>query len=53
MTTTQNEIYHTINLHSHELHQKVMLGASSDVPRLCFVFNDDITLGEGVWLPVR
>lgn len=42
-------VNYTIDLCSHEPHQKVMLGNGDrgDVERPCVVFNDDITLDEG------
>jgi len=48
--TTKASSTTTIDLRSHEPHQKVMLGDSErgDVQRPCVVFNDDITLEGGV-----
>jgi len=48
--TTKAFVNYTIDLRSHEPHQKVMLGDSDrgDVQRPCVVFNDEITLEEGV-----
>ena len=47
--TTKAFVNYTIDLRSHEPHQKVMLGDSDrgDVQRPCVVFNDEITLEEG------
>ena len=46
---TKAFVNYTIDLDSHEPHQKVVLGNSDrgDVERPCVVFNDDITLDEG------
>lgn len=46
---TRAFVNYTIELRSHEPHQKVVLGNSDrgDVERPCVVFNDDITLDEG------